>query len=182
MGQEIAVTPLQTITAMCAIANGGKLMMPQIIHDITDSDGNVLASFPPVEIRRVVSPETAREVTKALVGVVSPRGTAALAAVNGFVPAGKTGTAEKLNPKGGYLPGKYIVSFCGFLPADNPAFVCLVMLDDAQTGPDQDYGGLVAAPVFSRIGEKAARYMNLVPQPVETAASYVANTQLGVHD
>ena len=182
MGQEIAVTPLQTITAMCAIANGGKLMMPQIIHDITDSDGNVLASFPPVEIRRVVSPQTAREVTKALVGVVSPRGTAPLAAVNGFVPAGKTGTAEKIDPKGGYLPGKYIVSFCGFLPADNPAFVCLIMLDDAQTGPDQDYGGLVAAPIFSRIGEKAARYMNLVPQPVEPAASYVANTQLGAHD
>ena len=96
---------------------------------------------------------------------MSPRGTAALAKVSGFNAAGKTGTAQKIDPKGGYMPGKYIVSFCGFLPADNPAFVCLVMLDDAQTKPDQNYGGMVAGPIFSRIGEKAARYMNLEPQP-----------------
>jgi cell division protein FtsI (penicillin-binding protein 3)/stage V sporulation protein D (sporulation-specific penicillin-binding protein) len=165
MGQEVAVTPLQTIVALSAIANGGKLMMPQIIHDITDAKGQVISSFPPVEIRQVVSPEAAHEVTKALIGVVSPRGTAALAKVSGFVAAGKTGTAEKIDPKGGYMPGKYIVSFCGFLPADNPAFVCLVMLDDAQTKPEEDYGGVVAGPVFSRIGEKVARYMNLEPQP-----------------
>jgi cell division protein FtsI (penicillin-binding protein 3)/stage V sporulation protein D (sporulation-specific penicillin-binding protein) len=173
MGQEVAVTPLQTITALSAIANGGHLMMPQIVHDITDSTGQVIASFPPTEIRQVVSAETAHEVTNALIGVVSPRGTAALAKVSGFVAAGKTGTAEKIDPKGGYLPGKYIVSFCGFLPADNPAFVCLVMLDDAQTKPDQDYGGMVAAPVFSRIGEKVARYMNLEPQPEVPAGDMV---------
>jgi cell division protein FtsI (penicillin-binding protein 3)/stage V sporulation protein D (sporulation-specific penicillin-binding protein) len=176
MGQEVAVTPLQTITALSAIANGGHLMMPQIVHDITDSEGREIASFPPAEIRQVVSPEAAREVTNALIGVCSPRGTAALAKVSGFVTAGKTGTAEKIDPKGGYMPGKYIVSFCGFLPADNPAFVGLVMLDDAQTQPGEDYGGLVAGPVFSRIGEKAARYMNLEPQP-EVPASNVVITQ-----
>jgi len=165
MGQEVAVTPLQTIAALCAIANGGHLMMPQIVHDITDSDGQVIASFPPVEIRQVISPEAAHEVTSALMGVVSPRGTAPLAKVPGFVTAGKTGTAEKIDPKGGYLPGKYIVSFCGYLPADNPAFVGLVMLDDADTTPELDYGGSVAGPIFARIGEKAARYMNLEPQP-----------------
>jgi cell division protein FtsI (penicillin-binding protein 3)/stage V sporulation protein D (sporulation-specific penicillin-binding protein) len=165
MGQEVAVTPLQTIVAMSAIANGGHLMMPQIIHEITDGKGQSISSFSPVEIRRVVSTATAREVTNALKGVVSQRGTAVGARVPGFEAAGTTGTAEKIDPKGGYMPGKYIVSFCGYLPADNPAFVCLVMLDDAQTKPDQDFGGLVAAPVFSRIGEKAARYMNLEPQP-----------------
>jgi cell division protein FtsI (penicillin-binding protein 3)/stage V sporulation protein D (sporulation-specific penicillin-binding protein) len=173
MGQEVAVTPLQTIVALSAIANGGRLMMPQIVHDITDGEGHVVSSFPPVEIRRVVSSEAAREVTKALIQVVSPRGTAALAKVSGFVAAGKTGTAEKIDPKGGYMPGKYIVSFCGFLPADDPAFVCLVMLDDAQTKPDQDYGGLVAGPIFSRIGEKVARYMNLEPQAEEPASEMV---------
>jgi len=176
MGQEVAVTPLQTITALSAIANGGHLMMPQIVHDITDETGQVIASFPPVEIRQVVTPTTARQVTRALEGVVSPRGTAVLAKVSGYTVAGKTGTAEKINPKGGYLPGKYIVSFCGFLPADNPAFVGLVMLDDAQTKPDQDYGGTVAAPIFSRIGEKAARYLNLEPQP-EVPAGDVVITQ-----
>jgi cell division protein FtsI (penicillin-binding protein 3)/stage V sporulation protein D (sporulation-specific penicillin-binding protein) len=173
MGQEVAVTPLQTITAMSAIANGGHLMMPQIVHDIADCKGEPIASFPPVEIRQVVSPEAAREVTQALIGVVSPRGTAALAKVSGFLTAGKTGTAEKIDPHGGYMPGKYIVSFCGFLPADNPAFVGLVMLDDAQTMPDQDYGGMVAGPIFSRIGEKVARYMNLEPQPEEPASNVV---------
>ena len=173
MGQEVAVTPLQTITALCAVANGGRLMMPQIVHDITDDKGQVIASFPPVEIRQVVSADAAREVTEALKGVVSPRGTAALAKVSGFVVAGKTGTAEKIDPKGGYLPGKYIVSFCGFLPADNPAFVGLVMLDDAQTKPDQNYGGMVAGPIFSRIGEKAARYLNLEPQPEEPESDVI---------
>jgi len=176
MGQEVAVTPLQTIAALSAIANGGHLMMPQIVHEIADGSGQVIASFPPVEIRQVITGEAAREVTQALAGVVSSRGTAALAKVSGFTVAGKTGTAEKIDPKGGYLPGKYIVSFCGFLPVENPAFVCLVMLDDAQTKPDQDYGGTVAAPIFSRIGEKVARYMNLEPQP-EVPAGNVVITQ-----
>jgi len=176
MGQEVAVTPLQTIVAMSAIANGGHLMMPQIVHDITDGKGGVISTFPPVEIRRVITPETARELTAALKGVVSARGTAVGAKVTGFDTAGKTGTAEKIDPKGGYMPGKYIVSFCGYLPADDPAFVCLVMLDDAQTGPDLDYGGTVAGPVFSRIGEKVARYMNLEPQP-DIPASNVVITQ-----
>jgi cell division protein FtsI/penicillin-binding protein 2 len=179
MGQEVAVTPLQTIVAQCAIANGGHLMMPQIIHSISDSDGNTISSFKPVEVRRVISDDTAREMTAALEGVVSPRGTAALAAVNGFVVAGKTGTAEKIDPHGGYIHGKYIVSFCGYLPADNPSFVCMVMLDDAQTAPDQNFGGLVAGPVFSRIAEKVARYMNLEPQ--ETPATGQVITQRDEH-
>ncbi|HEX4083760.1 MAG TPA: penicillin-binding protein 2, partial [Chthoniobacteraceae bacterium] len=181
MGQEVAVTPLQTLTAMCAIANGGKLMMPQVVHLITDDHGQTISTFPPVAIRQVIAPSTAREVVDALKGVVSARGTAALAQVPGFVCAGKTGTAEKIDPHGGYLHGKYIVSFCGFLPADNPAFACIVMLDDAQTKPDEDYGGQVAGPVFSRIGEKVARYMNLEPQPDIPEGNMVL-TQRSEHD
>jgi cell division protein FtsI/penicillin-binding protein 2 len=174
MGQEVAVTPLQTITAMSAIANGGHLMMPQIVHDITDGTGAVISTFPPVEIRQVITPETARQMTAAFKGVVSKRGTAVGAQVQGFEVAGKTGTAEKIDPsRGGYMSGHYIVSFCGYMPADNPSFICLVMLDDPQTGEGQYYGGLVAAPIFSRIGEKVARYMNLEPQPDVPASSLV---------
>ena len=114
--------------------------------------------------------------TEALKGVVSPRGTAALAKVPSFSEAGKTGTAEKIDPKGGYMPGKYIVSFCGFLPTENPAFVGLVMLDDAQVKPDLNYGGTVAGPIFARIGERVARYMNLEPEP-EAPTSNVIITQ-----
>jgi cell division protein FtsI (penicillin-binding protein 3)/stage V sporulation protein D (sporulation-specific penicillin-binding protein) len=177
MGQEVAVTPLQTITAMSAIANGGHLMMPQIVHDITDPSGGVISNFPPVEIRRVITEETAHEMTAAFKGVVSARGTAVLAKIPGFDTAGKTGTAEKIDPKGGYMSGHYIVSFCGYAPADDPAFVCLVMLDDPQTEEGQYYGGLVAAPVFSRIGVKVARYMNLEPQPDVPDSSTLVVTQ-----
>lgn len=163
MGQEVAVTPLQTITAMSAIANGGHLMIPQIVHEITDGEGNVVSSFPPTEVRQVVSPEVAKQMRHALKSVVSPKGTAPLAQISGFPVAGKTGTAQKIDPHGGYLAGKYIVSFCGFFPADNPEVAGLVMLDEAITRPELNYGGSVAAPVFSRIGEKAARYLNLTP-------------------
>jgi cell division protein FtsI/penicillin-binding protein 2 len=163
MGQEVAATPLQIITAMSTIANGGRLMMPQIIKDVSDSDGNVLRSFDPVEVRRVVSEETSAKIRMALAKVVSTKGTAALAAVPGFTVAGKTGTAQKVDPKGGYAPGKYVVSFVGFMPAENPQFACLVMLDDARVSSEMNYGGTICAPVFRQIAEKTARYMNLEP-------------------
>lgn len=175
MGHEVGVTPMQMITAMCAIANGGHLMMPQTVHQITDANGSTVASFPPVELRRVISSQTSAQVRSALKGVVSERGTAALAKVSRFTVAGKTGTAQKVSPDGGYMPGKYVVSFVGFLPAENPEFVGLVMLDDATTRADQNYGGMVAAPIFSRIAEKAARYLNLEPHPEEPTGTFVSN-------
>ena len=106
-------------------------------------------------------------------------GTAAAAAVPGFIIAGKTGTAQKVHPNGGYDHGKTVVSFLGYLPADKPEFVGLVVLDEAQTSKSElNYGGLVAGPIFSRIAEKAARYLDLAPQeeirkalPVERMAS-----------
>ena len=109
--------------------------------------------------------------------IVKP-GTAAAAAVAGFTIAGKTGTAQKVDPKGGYEKGKYVVSFIGYLPADHPEFVGLVVLDDAHTHkPELNYGGLVAGPIFSRIAEQAARYLDLQPReeirkalPVERVA------------
>src|SRR5438477_4572457 len=164
MGHEVGVTPLQMTVAMATIANGGKLIMPRIVKSITTSDGKSVSSLSPVVLRQVISPETAKEIGDALRGVVTDSGTAAAAAVPGFIIAGKTGTAQKVDPRGGYEQGKYVVSFAGYLPADHPEFVGLVVLDDAHTSkPELNYGGLVAGPIFSRLAEKAARYLDLEP-------------------
>ncbi len=164
MGQEVGVTPLQMTLAMAAIANGGRLVTPRIIKSVTASNGRTIGNFTPVVLRQVIEPETARQVSMALRGVVSDRGTAAGAAVAGFTVCGKTGTAQKFDPKGGYEQGKYVVSFSGYMPAEHPEFVALVVLDDAKTTPEQNYGGTVAAPIFARIAEKAARYLDLKPE------------------
>lgn len=163
MGQSVAVTPLQMTMGMSVIANGGRLFAPQIVRSIEDSDGRVVLNKSPKLLRQVVSEKTARFVSSALSGVVGEGGTAQLAKVAGFTVAGKTGTAQKVSPAGGYAPGKYVVSFLGYLPQENPRFVCLVMLDEAKVASNLNYGGLVAAPIFSRIGERAARYLDLVP-------------------
>jgi len=164
MGHEVGVTPLQMTVAMATIANGGKLLTPRIVKSITTAEGKTITTLSPVVLRQVISAQTARQIGKALRGVVSDRGTAAAAAVSGFTIAGKTGTAQKVDPRGGYERGKYVVSFSGYLPADHPEFVGLVVLDDAQTSkPELNYGGLVAGPIFSRIAEKAARYLDLEP-------------------
>jgi len=164
MGHEVGVTPLQMIVAMAAIANGGKLVTPRIVKSVTTEDGKTVTTFSPTVLRQVISPETAAQVGTALRGVVSDRGTAAAASVPGFSISGKTGTAQKVDPKGGYEKGKYVVSFSGYLPSDHPEFVGLVVLDDAKTSkPELNYGGLVAGPIFARIAEKAARYLDLQP-------------------
>ncbi|PYK94892.1 MAG: penicillin-binding protein 2 [Verrucomicrobia bacterium] len=178
MGHEIGVTPLQMTVAMAAIANGGKLITPRIVKSIAADDGKTISSLSPVVLRQVISPQTARQIGDALRGVVSDRGTAAAAAIPGFTIAGKTGTAQKVDPKGGYEQGKYVVSFSGYVPADHPEFVGLVVLEEAHTSkPELNYGGLVAGPIFARIGEKAARYLDLQPReeirkalPVERVA------------
>ncbi|HEY2615201.1 MAG TPA: penicillin-binding protein 2 [Chthoniobacterales bacterium] len=164
MGHEVGVTPLQMTVAMSAIANGGKLITPRIVKSITTEDGKEVSTFSPVVLRQVISPETARQIGNALRGVVSDRGTAAAAAVPGFSISGKTGTAQKVDPKGGYEHGKEVVSFSGYLPSERPEFVGFVVLDDAHTTrPELNYGGQVAGPIFARIAEKAARYLDLEP-------------------
>jgi cell division protein FtsI/penicillin-binding protein 2 len=166
MGQAVAVTPLQAVMAMSVIANGGKLMAPKLVKSLSDSSGKVIQNFQPSVVRQVINPETAAIVRNALVDVVSPRGTAVLASVPGFRVAGKTGTAQIAKPGGGYYDrseNRYLASFLGFMPADDPAFVCLVMVKYPKVGPELYYGGLVAAPIFSRIAERAARYLDLQP-------------------
>jgi cell division protein FtsI (penicillin-binding protein 3)/stage V sporulation protein D (sporulation-specific penicillin-binding protein) len=184
MGHEVGVTPLQMAVAMATIANGGKLVTPRIVKSVTTADGKTVSDFSPQIVRQVISPETSREVANALRGVVSDRGTAAAAAVPGFTIAGKTGTAQKVDPHGGYEHGKEVVSFSGFLTADHPEFVCFVTLDDAKTSkPELNYGGTVAAPIFSRIAERAAQYLDLEPRPELTkpSASRVALTNATRH-
>ncbi|HEY2799915.1 MAG TPA: penicillin-binding protein 2 [Chthoniobacterales bacterium] len=163
MGHEVGVTPLQMIMAMATIANGGKLVAPRIVKSIVDENGKVISELKPTIVRQVISKEAAEEVTLALRGVVSERGTAADAAVPGFTISGKTGTAQKVDPHGGYEHGREVVSFTGFLPSENPAFVGLITLDDPQVPPEENYGGKVAGPIFAHVAEKAARYLDLEP-------------------
>jgi cell division protein FtsI/penicillin-binding protein 2 len=165
MGHAIAVTPLQIVMGMAVIANGGKLMKPHIVRSVKDENGEEVYSFRPEMVREVVPERTAKFVSRALESVVGQGGTAQLARVNGFSVAGKTGTAQKVDPKGGYTPGKYVVSFVGYMPAEDPRFVCLIMVNDAKIASNLNYGGLVAAPIFSRVAEKAARYLDLTPAP-----------------
>ena len=163
MGQSVAATPIQVVMAMSTIANRGKLMTPQLV--CKSSDGSVPANS---SVRReVVSSAVAEMINGALSDVVSKRGTAIQARVEGYTVAGKTGTAQKINPHGGYLNDRYIVSFAGYLPAENPSLAALVVVDDAHVASSANYGGLVAAPVFSKIGEASARYLDLPMSPTE---------------
>ena len=177
MGHEVGATPMQIISAMCTIANRGKMVTPQIISSISDASGAVLASYPPVEVRQVVPPEVAEPLVSALKEVVSKRGTAPLAHVPGFEVAGKTGTAQKTSPGGGYEHGKYVVSFAGFFPADKPELCALVIMDEPIPGSTPYYGGYIAGPVFSKISQRAARHLNLVPKPefLKVGGSLVEN-------
>jgi cell division protein FtsI/penicillin-binding protein 2 len=162
MGQSVAVTPLQMVMAMACVANNGKLIKPMIVSQITDPTGRVVATFSPEVERQVVTPETCRKVIPALQDVVAA-GTAKSAVVPGFKVAGKTGTAQKIDPKGGYMSGHYVSSFIGFLPADDPKFVLLVTLDDPTVKGELAFGGRTAAPVFSQIAARAVNYMDLRP-------------------
>lgn len=158
IGQEIGVTPLQMVSAVAAIANDGMLMKPYVVSEIRDADNHILRQVPPQTKRRVISPETARSVTKILEGVVTD-GTGTNAAIPGFRVAGKTGTAQKIDPRtGAYSASRFVASFTGYAPADNPQLAMIVVIDEPQ-GDTQ--GGAVAAPVFSRVGEQVLSYLGV---------------------
>jgi cell division protein FtsI/penicillin-binding protein 2 len=166
MGQSVAATPLQVIMAMSVIANGGQLMLPQLL---CMKPGTAGAVAPEPTVRRdVISSSVAETINRALSDVVSRRGTALQAKVDGYTVAGKTGTAQKTDPRGGYFHDRYIVSFAGYLPAEHPRLAALVVIDDAHVTSSANYGGLVAAPVFSKIGGASARYLDLPISPVAT--------------
>ena len=160
MGQEIGVTPVQMITAMSAIANGGLLYRPQVVLALRP---DTEPSLPPQPApRRVIRETTAATMRRMLEGVVL-EGTGRLARLEGHTAAGKTGTAQKLDPATGrYSQTQLIASFVGFAPVNNPAVAILVQLD-SPVGPHE--GGAVAAPVFKRVAEQVLAYLN-VPQDV----------------
>jgi len=157
-GQGLAATPLQVTTAIAAIANGGVLLRPYIVDRILDPDGQVEVSRPQ-PVRRVISPQVAREVTEMLTQVVS--GGVRQAEVRGFRMAGKTGTSQIPVP-GGYDPEWNITSFVGYGPADDPQFVILVKVDKPVAGLGSD----VAAPAFKRMAEQLLTYMQVPPDNV----------------
>jgi cell division protein FtsI/penicillin-binding protein 2 len=174
MGQGIAVTGLQMMMAVCAIANRGVLMRPMIVDRLEDRDHHVVIKYSPRRVRQVIREATAEQMVKALKAVVSPEGTAAKAALTHYTVAGKTGTAQKSGGPAGYLPGKYFASFIGFFPADNPEVCISVMMDEPKQGY---YGGQIAAPVFKSIAERVANYLNIRPEDREappTPADLVA--------
>lgn len=159
-GQSFIVTPLQLITAYTAITNGGTMVKPHIAKEFVDDNGNVIKSYEPEEIRQAISKETADTIRDILEGVVS-NGTSKNAYIKGFRLAGKTGTSEKI-PRGN---GKYIASFVGFAPANDPEIIGLLMLDEPMGG--NYMGGQIAAPTFKKIFDEVLRYMDVEPQYTE---------------
>ncbi len=160
-GQGIAVTPLQMAMAVSAVANGGLLMRPHLVERVVAKDGKVLLRHRPEVVRRVVSRATARTVAGILKGVVAEGATGTRAALTGFEAAGKTGTSQKPE-KGGYSKTKRIASFVGFVPADEPRFVLLTLVDEPTVNV---YGGVVAAPLFRRIAAPALHALGVTPNP-----------------
>ncbi|WP_303722347.1 penicillin-binding protein [Malonomonas rubra] len=161
-GQGLSVTPIQIATAMSAIANGGLLMEPYLVEKVIDADGQTVQQRLPQVKRRVISEQTAKLVRKMMVSVTEPGGTGTRAALPGYQVAGKTGTAQKVDPvTGGYSLDKRVSSFIGFVPAESPALVISVSIDE----PDgKGYGGVVCAPAFARIAEQSLSHLNVLPK------------------
>jgi cell division protein FtsI (penicillin-binding protein 3) len=180
MGQEVGVTPMQLISAVSAIANGGTLYKPHIVAEVRrgetvlPGEGLLAVSEP----RRVIQPETAATLRRLMEGVVL-NGTGKLARLDGWTSAGKTGSAQKIDPNTGrYSPTQLIASFTGFAPINNPAVTILVSLD-SPVGLHE--GGMVAAPVFKRIAEQVLPYLDVSPDvPINqelVKAAYKKQTQ-----
>jgi cell division protein FtsI (penicillin-binding protein 3) len=163
-GQGISVSAIQLVTAVSAIANDGILMKPYVVQAITDKNGVIVEKFNPNPVRRAVSSETAEIVRKMMEKVTEKGGTGTKAAIAGYKVGGKTGTAQKIDENGTYSRGKYVSSFVGFVPAENPEATILVMIDEPQKDHfGSHYGGVAAAPVFKKIALQTLNFMNIPP-------------------
>ena len=175
MGYSVDVTPLQMANVIGTIANGGNLMRPYVVQSVVGSDGDLVFDNQPTVVRRVISERTTDELRKGMILVTGPEGTAKLAAMDYYTVAGKTGTAQKAreDEKGrrhGYYNGedgkrsRYVVSFGGSLPAENPALSGIIIVDDPKMKDGKPaYGGSVAAPIFKEIAERAMPYLGIEP-------------------
>jgi cell division protein FtsI (penicillin-binding protein 3) len=158
----MSVTNVQLATAMSAIANGGRLMKPMLVRRLADGHGATIEENKPRMRRQVVPRRVAKLVGQMLTAVTEPGGTAMEAAVDGYLVAGKTGTAQKADyVHGGYAKDKWLASFIGFAPAERPAVVISVVIDEPVIA---HYGGTVAGPVFRRIAEVTLRHMGIAPE------------------
>ena len=165
-GQSITVTPLQMVAAVSAVANGGTLMKPHIVKQVVNSDMGIVENVEPETVRQVISSETSKEMCNILESVVSVGG-GKNAYLAGYRIAGKTGTSEKY-PRGN---NKYVASFIGFAPADDPQVVCLVILDEPNG--DSYYGGTIAAPVVRDILGETLQYLGVEPKYTSDEEEYV---------
>jgi cell division protein FtsI/penicillin-binding protein 2 len=161
MGHEVAVTAVQEVAAMSVIANGGVWVQPHVVHRVLSPSGQVVSETRP-QRRQVISPESAATMNQMLESVVV-KGTARGANLGGLRAAGKTGTAQKIDPRTGrYTHAKYVASFCGYAPADAPEFACVVVLDEPGGGRT---GGATSAPIFGRILEALFADYAIPPRP-----------------
>ena len=159
-GQGISVSALQLVTAASAIANGGSLMQPYIVAAISDHNGRIIERTEPGVVRSAVSAKTAGVVKRIMKTVITEGGTGVNAALEGYSVSGKTGTAQKIDSSGKYARGKYVASFLGFAPAEEPKVVILVAVDEPE---GEHYGGIVAAPAFKKIAHETLNYLNIPP-------------------
>jgi cell division protein FtsI (penicillin-binding protein 3) len=161
-GQGISTTPMQMVMAYAAIANGGFLMRPYVTRRVVSPQGEVVLENQPHVVRRVISEKTSRSLASMLRDVINEGGTGVMANVDGFEVAGKTGTAQKADPvHGGYAARKRVASFIGFVPANDPRLVALVLIDEPEVNV---YGGIVAAPVFRNIAQASLRHLAVAPK------------------
>jgi cell division protein FtsI (penicillin-binding protein 3) len=168
-GQGLSATPLQMVMAYAAIANGGFLMRPYVVRRALSPKGEVLVENQPHVVRRVISERTARSLASMLQEVTTEGGTGMMAKVEGFDVAGKTGTAQKVDlVNGGYDAKKRVASFVGFVPADEPRLVLMVLVDEPQSNV---YGGVVAAPAFQNIARGALRHFGIAAKTAEPIAA-----------
>ena len=176
-GHSIAVTPLQLVTAVSAAVNGGKLMQPYVVDSIVAPDGTVVLKNEPKVVRRVISEETSALVRDIGESVVS-EGSGKNAAIPGYRIGGKTGTAQKYGADGKIAQGKLIASFIGFAPADEPKYVCLILVDEPQVGTI--FGSTVAAPFVKQVMEEVLRYAGYLPEQASTSVTVPAVTDITV--
>jgi cell division protein FtsI (penicillin-binding protein 3) len=175
-GQGIATTPLQMVMAYAAIANGGFLMRPYVTRRVVSPRGEVLLENRPHVVRRVISEKNSKLLAAMLRDVTNEGGTGAMANFEGFEVAGKTGTAQKADTVHGGYSKKRVGSFVGFVPANDPRLVALVLIDEPEA---QVYGGVVAAPAFRNIAQGALRRLAVAPEkptPVSATAKQMDST------
>jgi cell division protein FtsI (penicillin-binding protein 3) len=162
LGHEVSVTPIQFATAFAAVANGGVLLRPHVVRSLQTQDRKIVRHTEPAVVRRVISEPTARTLLRMLTSTVE-EGTGKEAAVPDYAVAGKTGTAQKVDPATGrYSHRKVVASFVGAVPAESPRLVILVMIDEPERFR---WGGSIAAPTFREIARDAMKYLRIPPSP-----------------